>query len=169
MPRRVEEGAAGGFRQSVRVQNVDAKRVEVTGDGGIESRTPGHEIAHARAEGGMNLSEEKFAGVDANSAQPTVERHEHTHQSERQLAAFVQFLENLFVDQVVKLGHHAKRGDIAFPQSAQQFGGVQRFEIHDTRAVEQRQEKVRHLREDVKHRENSEERIGRVDLDYREH
>ena len=35
--------------------------------------------------------------------------------------------------------------------------------------LNRRQEKVRHLREDVKHRENSEQRILRANLDYREH
>ncbi len=47
VPRKVDKGAARGFRQAVRVQNVDAKRVKVAGDGGVESRTSGHQITHA--------------------------------------------------------------------------------------------------------------------------
>ena len=168
-PRGIEECAAAGFRKAVGVENVDAKRVKVAGDGRIKSRTSGHQIAHARAEGGVNLSEEKLAGVNSNAAQPTVERHQRARQSQRDLATLVQLFDNFFVNQVVELGHHAKRGDVAFPQSAQQFGRVQRFEVDDARAVKQGQEKVRHLREHVKHGENSEQGILRTNLDYREH
>src|SRR6266853_3934382 len=75
VPRRVDESAAGGFRQAVRIQNVDAKRIEIACNGGIESRAAGYQIAHASAEGGVNLSEENFAGVDSDSAQATVECH----------------------------------------------------------------------------------------------
>ena len=169
LPGRIEEGAAGGFGQAVGVQNVDAERVKIAGDGGIEARTSGHQIAHASAEGGVNLSEEKFAGVDSEPPQPAVERHQRAHQPQREFAAFVQFLENALVNQVEELGHHGKRGDVAFLQGAQQFGGVQRLQVDDARAIEQRQEKIRHLREDMKHRENSQQRIRRADLHGGEH
>ncbi len=121
------------------------------------------------AEGGVNLSEENFAGVDMDSAQCAVQRHQGAHQRQRELAAFMQFFENALVNQVKKLGHNAKHGDVAFLQSAQQFGGVERFEIDDARAIEQRQEKVGHLREDMKHGENSQQRILGANLDYPEH
>jgi len=40
------------------------------------------------------------------------------------------------VNQVEKLGHDAEHGDIAFLQGAQQFGGVERFQVYDARPVE---------------------------------
>ena len=84
----------------------------------------------------MNLSKEKFAGVDSNSPQRAVERHQRPHQPQRELAALVQFFENAFVNQVEKLRHNAKGGDVAFLQSAQQFGGVERLQVDNARTVE---------------------------------
>jgi hypothetical protein len=62
---------------------------------------------------------------------------------------------------------NAKRGNVAFLQSAQEFGSVQSLEIDDAGTVEQRQEEIRHLGEDVKHRENAEQRVLGADLDDR--
>ena len=56
---RIEKGAAGRFGEAVGVENVDSERVKVAGDRGIEARAAGHQIAHARAEGGVDLAEKK--------------------------------------------------------------------------------------------------------------
>ena len=71
-----------------------------------------------------------------DSAQRAVQRHQGAHQRQRELAAFVQFLENALVNQVKELGYNAKHGNVACLQGAQQLGGVQRFEIDDARAIE---------------------------------
>src|SRR5258708_24438116 len=104
------------------MKNVDAKRIEIASNGGIESRAAGYQIAHASAEGGVNLSEENFAGLDSDSAQRAIDRHQRAHQPQRQLAAFLQLSENALVNQVEKLRHNAKHSDVAFLQSAQQLG-----------------------------------------------
>jgi hypothetical protein len=166
---RIEERAAGGFCQAVGIENVDAKGVKIAGNGRIESRASSHQIAHARTEGRVNLPKEELSRVDSDSPQRAVEGHQRVHQRECEFAAFVQFFENAFMDQVEKLGHHTKRSDVAFLQSAQQFGGVQGFEVHHARTVEERQEQIRHLRKHVKHGKNSEQRILRADLNYPEH
>src|SRR5260221_5874086 len=107
LARRVNEGSAGGFRQAVGVQNVNAKRIEIAGDGRIESRAAGYQVAHARAEGGMNLSKENLSSIDSSSPQRTVERHQRAYQPQCQLAAFVQLFENALVNYVEKLRHNA--------------------------------------------------------------
>ena len=73
------------------------------------------------------------------------------------------------MDQIEELWHDAKGSDVALLQSAQQFGGVQCFQIDNTRAIEQRQKEIRHLRQNVKHRQNSEQSVRRANLDYRKH
>ena len=59
---------------------------------GIEARAARHQVAHALAEGGVNLAEEDLAGVDSDSPQRAIERHQCAHQPQRKLAAFVRVL-----------------------------------------------------------------------------
>src|SRR5258708_22251792 len=94
VPRRANEGAAGGLGQAVGVQNVDAERIKIAGDGWIESRASGYQIAHASAEGRVNLSEENFAGVESDSPQRTVQRHQRAHKPHPPLAPFLQSFQN---------------------------------------------------------------------------
>ena len=58
---RVDECGAGGFGQAVGLQNVDAQSMEVARDLRVETRAAGHQIAHAVAEGGMNLAKEELS------------------------------------------------------------------------------------------------------------
>ena len=59
------EGCAGGFGQTVGLQDVDAEGVEVVSDLRIEARAAGDQVAHAVAEGAVQLAEEDPAGVEA--------------------------------------------------------------------------------------------------------
>ena len=58
MARPIEKGGSGSFGQPVSVEQVDAEIVEVAGDHRIKARPASDEIAHARAERGMDFSEE---------------------------------------------------------------------------------------------------------------
>src|SRR5258708_34555505 len=86
---------------------IYAKRIEIAGDGRIESRAAGHQVAHASAEGGVNLSKENPSGIDSGSPQRTVERHQRSNQPQCQLAGLVQFFEVPLLHQVEKLRHNA--------------------------------------------------------------
>ena len=75
LSRRIDESATRGFGQAVSIQNVDAEGIKIASDRRIKSRTASDQIAHACAEGSMNLSEESLASVDPQSPQRAVERH----------------------------------------------------------------------------------------------
>ena len=62
------EGRAGGFGQTVGLQDVDAEGVEVVSDLRIEARAAGDQVAHAVAEGAVQLAEEDPAGIEARLA-----------------------------------------------------------------------------------------------------
>jgi hypothetical protein len=49
--------------------------------------------------------------------------------------------------------------------SPQQFCGVQRFQIHHARAFYQRQKKIRHLSQHVKHGQHAQQRVAWADFD----
>ena len=79
------EGGTGGFGQTVGLQNVDAEGVEVVSDLGIEARAAGDQVAHAVAEGAVQLAEEDAAGIESHAAQTAVERHQGLQRPARQL------------------------------------------------------------------------------------
>ncbi len=158
------EGGAGGFRQAVGLQDVDAESVEVVSDLGIETRAAGDQVAHPVAEGAVQFAEEDAAGVESDGAQAAIERHQGFQRPARHLAALGDFLEDALVNQVEKLRHHGKNRDLALVERAQQFGGVQRFQIDHPRALYQRQQKIGHLGEHVKQRQHAEHGIFRTDV-----
>ena len=47
----------------------------------------------------------------------------------------------------------------------QQFRGVESFEINDARALDQREQQVRHLRQHVKERQHAEQGVAGADID----
>ena len=82
----------------------------------------------------------------------------------RDCATLRDFLEDAFVNQVIKLRDNRERGDVALAQSAQKFGGVKRFEIYNARAFHQRQQQIRHLRQHVEERQHAQQRIGGAEV-----
>ena len=64
------EGRAGGFGQTVGLQDIDAKGVKVVSDLRIEARAAGDQVAHAVAEGAVQLAEEDPAGVESELRRP---------------------------------------------------------------------------------------------------
>ena len=105
------------------------------------------------------------AGVDADLAQRAIERHHAGENLLRDRAALRDFLEDALVNQIVKLRHDGKRGDVALAQRSQQFGRVERFQIDDARSLDQRQQQVRHLRQNVEERQHAEQGVGRAKVD----
>ena len=73
------------------------------------------------------------------------------------------------MDQVKKLRNHGKNSDLALVEGAQQFRGVQSFQIDHARALHQRQQEIRHLRKHVKEREHAEHGIFGADPRPAEH
>ena len=69
------------------------------------------------------------------------------------------------MDQIEKLGDNRKCSDVALLQCAKKFGGVQRFEVHHSRALHQGKQKIRHLRQHMEHGEHTEQRVRRADVD----
>ena len=152
------EGGAGGLGQTVGLQDVDAEGVEVVSDLRIEARAAGDQVAHAIAEGAVQLAEKDAAGVESDRAQAAIERHQSLQRPARHFAALGDFLEDALVNQVEKLRHHGKNRDLALVERAQQFGSVQRFQIDDPGALHQRQQKIRHLGEHVEERQHAQAR-----------
>ena len=58
------KSCAGGFGQTVGLQDVDAERVEVVSDLRIEARAAGDQVTHPVAECAVQLAEEDSAGVE---------------------------------------------------------------------------------------------------------
>ena len=54
------ERGAGGFGQTVSLQDVDAEGVEVVSDLRIEARAAGDQVAHAVAEGAVQSCRRKY-------------------------------------------------------------------------------------------------------------
>ena len=51
------------------------------------------------------------------------------------------------MDEIEKLWNHGERGDVALAEGAQQFGGIERFQINHASSDDQREQKVGHLGE----------------------
>ncbi len=164
MAGRVEEGGSRGFGKAVGVQQVDAEIVEVAGHDRIKARTARDQIAHAGAESCVDLSEQQFAGIEFEAAQEAVHLHERTENRLGDAAALADLFEDALVNQVEELRDDGECGDLPLLESAQEFGGVQCFEIHDTRAFDQRQHQVCHLRQHVEHGQDAEHGVGVADL-----
>ncbi len=130
----------------------------------IEARTAGDEVAHAIAEGAVQLAEKDAASVESNSAQAAIQRHQSLQRPPRHCAALGYLLEDALVNQVEKLRHHGKNRDLAFVERAQQFGGIQRFQIDDSGSFHQRQQEIGHLGEHVKERQHPKHGILRTDV-----
>ena len=69
------------------------------------------------------------------------------------------------MNQVEKLRHHGECRDVALAQSPHQFGGIESFEIDDARALDQRQQQIRHLRQHVKQRQDAKQRVAGPEID----
>ena len=69
------------------------------------------------------------------------------------------------MNQVKKLRNDGEGGDIAIAQRTQQFSRVQGFEIDDARAFHQWKEQIGHLRENVEHGQNAQQRVGWAEID----
>ena len=59
--RRIDERAAGSFGQAVGLQHINAERMKIPANLGIEARASGHQKPHALAEQIVNVGETKFA------------------------------------------------------------------------------------------------------------
>src|SRR5579863_1798834 len=108
-------GIDGGrcFRQSVRLQDVDAKIVEGSGDGGIEAGSASHQITHLRAESVMHLAEHNWSGIDSYLAQCAVYSHHRAEEFLSDGAALCNLLRNALVNQIEELGNDRESGYIA--------------------------------------------------------
>ena len=78
----------GSFSEAVGLQYVNAEVGEIAGDGGIEARASGGEVAHLASERVVNLGEEDRSGVDAQLAEKAIGSHEQAQGASGQRAAF---------------------------------------------------------------------------------
>ena len=157
------EGAARDFGESVSLQDVEAERVQVARHVQIEARTSGHQVAHARAQRVVCAAKEQLAQIDAQLAQRAGNGKESAERLPCEQSARCRFLHDAFVDEIEELWDAAEERDVALAQSTQQLGGVERFQIHDARAVRERKQQVGHLRERVEEGKDSEDGVGRAD------
>ena len=113
----------------------------------------------------MHFAEQDRTRVDPHPPQCVVQ---HNHRAEnllRNRASFRDFLKKTFVNQIKKLRHYRERGDVALVQSPQQLGGIQRFQVDDTRSLDQRQQQICHLRQHVKQGQHAQQRVVRPQID----
>ena len=80
-------------------------------------------------------------------------------------AALLDLLEDALVNQIEKLRHDGESRDVALLQRLQQFGGVEGFQVYDSRSLDQRQEQVRHLRQHVEQGQDAEQRVSGAEID----
>ena len=94
-------------------------------DGGIEARAAGDEKAHAMAKHVVDASEEDFTEIEAKFAGEGVNGEERAEDSLNERA----FLQHLFVDaledEIEKLRHAGKKGDVAFLQAFEEVSSVE--------------------------------------------
>ena len=107
----------------------------------------------------MHFAEKEWSRVDSQLAQRAVESHQTPEHRLRTRSAFGKLLKNPVVNQVEKLRHDGKNCDVSFVQGPQKFGCIQRLQIHYSRALDQRKHEVRHLRQNVEHRQHSQHRV----------
>src|SRR5437870_1589721 len=103
MTRKSGKSSAGGFGQTVGLQNINAKCMEVVSDQWIETRAAGDQIAHLVAESAVQLAKENSACVESEHPQTTVERHQGFEHPTRERAAPRHLLKYALMDQIEKL------------------------------------------------------------------
>ena len=111
-----------------------------------------------------SLPKKMRAGVESDCAQAAIERHQCLQRPARHLAAFGNFFEYPLVNEIEKLRHHGKNRDLSFVERPQQFCGIQRFQIDNSGALHQRQQKICHLGEHVEERQHPKHGVFRADV-----
>ena len=74
----------------------------------------------------MHFAKENTPGIEPEFSAESVEAHHARECKPRHRPALLNFFEDAFVDEVEKLRHHGKSGDIPFAQCSQQFCSVER-------------------------------------------
>ena len=113
----------------------------------------------------MNFPKQNGPGIDADFSQRSVQRNRSTEDFLGDCASLFDFLKDALMNQIVKLRHYGKGGNVALGQSAQQLAGIEGLEINHARTFDQWEKQICHLRQDVEERENAQKRIGGTEID----
>ncbi len=162
---RRDRRAAAAFGQSVRLEDVKAKGLQVLTDLGIEARAARDEIPHLGAQRVVRLSEEDLAQVESHRPAHAGEAHKYSEGPLLQATALAHLLHHFFVDKVKELGHAAEKGDAAVAQPAQQFAGVELLEIDHAATRRKRHQQVGHLRQGVEQGKDAQDRVALIHAD----
>ena len=163
--RRVDRRRRAGLGQAVGLEDREAERIQIAADRRIELRSAGDEQPHVAAHDVVDLAEEHAAEIDAEPAQPEVQREQRLEQEPRDEARLRDLLHHALMNQVEELRHAREDRDLPLGERLHQIGRVERLEIDDARADRERQQQVRQLRERVKERQHAENRVLVGDVD----
>ena len=86
--------------------------MKISHNRGIEARTAGGQVAHLRAQSGVDFLKKDGARVDADFAQRAIQRDHRAEHLPRNRAAFGNLLKQTLVNQVEKLRHDRECGDV---------------------------------------------------------
>ena len=152
--RRRAEAAAGGFRQAVGLQHLEAEGLNVAANLGVEARTAGDEVADVRSELSVDFLEEHLAEIEAQLLRCRAEAAASARKTRSASAAlFANLAEDALVNEIEELRNAAEDSNAALAQREGQFLRVQRIEKDNLAAVAQRQKKIGHLRQHVEERQ----------------
>ena len=154
-----------GFGEPVHLQDDEAKRVEVPADHRIELRAAGDEKPHVAAHHVVDLAEEDAPEVDADAAQPEIEREQRPEQDARHQVGLRNLLHHALVNQVEELRHAREDRDLPLRKRLDEIRRVQRLEVDDAGTRRKREQQVRELRERMEQRQHSKDRVPVGDVD----
>src|ERR1017187_10262350 len=103
----------------------------------------------------MDLAKQNAPGIESHAAPEYRDALHPTEGETREPPFLLDLFENGVMDQIEKLRYYRKRGDVPFPQSPQQLGGVECGKINYAGSRDQGQQQVCHLGKNVEERQDS--------------
>src|SRR5581483_7876215 len=112
----------------------------------------------------MDFAEENLPWIESKATAENGRRPQHAKRGPHERTFFLHLFENTIMNQIEKLRYDAKDSDVSFLKRSEQLGRVERREINSACARDQRQQQIRHLRQNVKQRQHSENGVVGPDV-----
>src|SRR5690348_1698651 len=112
----------------------------------------------------MDFTEENLPWIEPEATAENGRRPQHAKRGPHERAFFLHLFENTIVNQVEKLRYDAKDRNVSFLKRSEQLGRVKRREINSACACDQRQQQIRHLRQNVKQRQHAKNGVAWPDV-----